>query len=127
MKGLSLEIYDDEEFVPKFHNFDDGYYDDSEVESSFSERQKEDYWETLANIKQKTCEQLSIGDEVDKLIFPILNNLSFRQNTATSEREADEEDQTSMSEEEKILNQLIMFMPFFKIETESYLIGTMKR
>ena len=64
---------------------------------------------------------------MDKLIFPILNNLSFRQNTATSEREADEEDQTSMSEEEKILNQLIMFMPFFKIETESYLIGTMKR
>ena len=29
MKGLSIEIYDDEEFVPKFHNFDDDDYEDS--------------------------------------------------------------------------------------------------
>ena len=58
MKGLSIEIYDDEEFVPKFYNFDDNDYEDSEVESAFSERTEEDFWETLANIKQKTCEQL---------------------------------------------------------------------
>ena len=127
MKGLSIEIYDDEQFVPKFHNFDDDDYEDSEVESASSERTEEDFWETLANIKQKTCEQLSKGDEVDQLIFPILNNVSGSQNTLTSEKEGDEEDQASMREEEKILNQLIMFMPFFKIETESYLIGTMKR
>ena len=65
MKGLSIEIYDDEQFVPKFHNFDDDDYEDSEVESASSERTEEDFWETLANIKQKTCEQLSKGDEVD--------------------------------------------------------------
>ena len=58
MKGLSIEIYDDEQFVPKFFNFDNNDYEDSEVESAFSERTEEDFWETLANIKQKTYEQL---------------------------------------------------------------------
>ena len=58
MKGLSIEIYDDEQFAPKFHNFDDDFYEDSEVESAFSERTEEDFWETLVKIKQKTCEQL---------------------------------------------------------------------
>ena len=85
MKGLSIEIYDDEQFVPKFHNFDDDFYEDSEVESAFSERTEEDFWETLVKIKQKTCEQLQNGNEVDQLIIPILNNVSRRQNTLTSE------------------------------------------
>ena len=64
---------------------------------------------------------------MDQLIVPILNKILRGQNTITSDREEDEEDQASMSEDEKTLNQLIMFLPFFKLETESYLIGAIKR
>ena len=51
MKGLSIEIYDDDDFEPQYQHHDFENNDDSEVESGLSELDDDEFWEALANIK----------------------------------------------------------------------------
>ena len=71
--------------------------------------------------------QLSKGDEVDKLVVPILKKLMNKNNARKSHREGSEVEKVSLDLDEKHLCLLIMYLPFFKIKQETYLIGTMKR
>ena len=50
-----------------------------------------------------------------------------KNNARTSHREGSEVEKVSFDQDEKHLCLLIMYLPFFKIKQETYLIGTMKR
>ena len=64
MKGLSIEIYDEEELEPKHHDFDGNQFEQSSsgVDSVLDELDDDAFWDALANIKHKTSQQLSKGD-----------------------------------------------------------------
>ena len=51
MKGLSIEIYDDDDFEPQYHHHNFDNCDDSGVESPLSELDDDEFWEALAKIK----------------------------------------------------------------------------
>ena len=58
MKGLSIEIYDEDEFEPQHHDFDGNKFEESSsgVDSVLEDLDDDAFWDALANIKQKTTQ-----------------------------------------------------------------------